>query len=301
MTDLNDLYYFARVVEHGGFAPAGRALGEPKSKLSRRVAALEERLGTRLIQRSTRSLSLTEIGEAYYRHCRAMIVEAESAQEVAERARSEPCGIVRMSCPVALLETRVADMVAEFMLAHERVEVQLEATDRAVDVIGEGVDLAVRVRPPPIADSELVMRTLSDRGQSLVAAPALLERRPAPASPADLAALPSMAIGRPQQKHAWHLVGPDAGEVQVEHRPRYVTRNMTALRAAAVAGVGIVQFPNMMIERDLAAGRLVRVLPAWAPPREVIHAVFPSRRGLLPSVRALVEFLVDRFRSIRED
>ena len=117
MQDLNDLYYFVQVVDHGGFAPAARALGEPKSKLSRRVAGLENRLGLRLLQRSTRNLSVTELGHAYYARCKAMLVEAESAQEIIERSRAEPCGTVRMSCPVALLETRVGEMISGFMLA----------------------------------------------------------------------------------------------------------------------------------------------------------------------------------------
>lgn len=301
MPDLNDLYYFAKVVDHGGFAPASRALGEPKSKLSRRIAALEERLGARLLQRSTRSVTLTEIGEAVYRHSRAMLIEADSARDVVEQSRVEPCGVVRMACPVALLETRVAEMVAAFMERYPRVEVHLEATDRPVDLIAEGLDLAIRVRPPPIADSDLVMRPLADRGQSLVAAPDLLERYPKPAVPGELEALPSLALGRPRQKYTWHLLGPDGDAVDVDHKPRYVTHNMTALRVAAVSGIGVVQFPNMMIEPDLREGRLARVLPEWAPPRELIHAVFPSRRGLVPSVRELVDFLVERFGELEED
>lgn len=301
MADLNDLYYFAQVVDHGGFAPASRALGEPKSKLSRRVAALEGRLGIRLLQRSTRSVTLTQIGEAVYRHSKAMMIEAESAREVVDQSRVEPCGTVRMACPVALLETRVGEMLAGFMAANPRVEVHLEATDRPVDLISEGIDLAIRVRPPPIADSDLVLRPLSDRGQSLVAAPELLDRYPGTEMPEDLEALPSLALGRPQQSHTWHLLGSDETAIEVENHPRYVTHNMTALRAAAVAGIGVVQFPNMMIESDLREGRLARVLPDWAPPRELIHAVFPSRRGLMPSVRELVDFLVERFAEIRED
>lgn len=301
MTDLNDLYYFARVIDHGGFAAAGRAIGEPKSKLSRRVAALEGRLATRLVQRSTRSLALTEIGEAFYRHCKAMLVEAESAAEVIERSRAQPCGTVRLACPVALLETRIGGMISDFMLAHERVVVHLEATDRPLDPVSEGIDVAIRVRPPPLADSELVMRRLSDRGQSVVAAPDLLARYPAPAGPRDLASFPSLAIGRPRRGHAWHLLGPGGEAAHVEHHPRYVTHNMTALRLAAASGIGLVQFPDMMIREELDTGRLVRVLPDWAPPREVIHAVFPSRRGLLPSVRALVDFLAARFDAIAED
>lgn len=301
MQDLNDLFYFVHVVENGGFAPAARALGEPKSKLSRRVAGLEKRLGIRLLQRSTRTVSVTELGRAYYARCKAMLVEAEAAQEVIDRQRSEPCGIVRLTCPVALLETRVGSMLAEFLAVYPRVELHLESTNRRVDVVTEGIDLAIRVRPPPLADSDLVMRTLSDRGQCLVTGQPLLERLGTPGSPADLERFPSLAVGRPQENFAWNLLGPDGKQVRVEHRPLYITHSMSALAAAAAAGVGIVQLPTMMITELLERGELVRVLPDWAPPREIVHAVFASRRGLLPSVRALVDFLAMRFAELDED
>ena len=142
MQDLNDLYFFVQVVDHGGFAPAARGLGLPRSRLSRRIILLEERLGVRLIQRSTRRFSVTEIGQEYYRHCVAMLVEADAAQEVIERSRSEPQGIVRVSCPPALLCFQVGGMVAKFMAANPRVVVHLESTSRRVDVIAEGFDLA---------------------------------------------------------------------------------------------------------------------------------------------------------------
>src|SRR5690606_17602309 len=147
MRDLNDLYYYVQVVDHGGFAPAGRALGIPKSKLSRRIALLEERLRTRLIQRSTRRFVVTEAGQTYYGHCKAMLVEADTADEAIAMAQAEPRGIVRMTCPVALLDASIADMVAAFMVAYPSVEIHLEETNRRVDVVGEGVDVAIRVRP----------------------------------------------------------------------------------------------------------------------------------------------------------
>ncbi len=301
MQDLNDLYYFAQVVDHGGFAPAGRALGEPKSKLSRRIAALEERLSVRLLNRSTRHVGLTEIGRIYYNHCKAMLVQAAAAEEAIESMRSEPCGTVRVSCPVALLDARVADMLADYQKRHRQVELHLEATNRRVDVIEEGFDIAIRVRPPPLEDSDLVLRTLADRGQCLVASPDLLETHGRPEVPADLANFPSLALARPQHKHQWHLIGPDDSEARVTHHPRLVTRSMTALRIAATAGIGVVQLPTMMMTEELADGRLVQVLPDWAPPREIIHAVFPSRRGLLPAVRGLIDFLAEGFESLHED
>lgn len=301
MQDLNDLYFFANVVDHGGFAPAGRALGEPKSKLSRRVARLEENLGVRLLNRSTRHVTVTEIGRIYYTHCRAMLVQAETAQDAIDAMRSEPCGVVRISCPVALLDARVADMLAAYQQHYPRVTVHLDATNRRVDVIEEGFDVAIRVRPPPLEDSDLILRTLTDRGQCLVASPDFLEDHGRPGVPGDLAKLPSLALGRPQHRHHWHLLGPDGREADIEHRPRLVTRSMTALRIAAVAGIGVVQLPTMMMTDELADGRLMRVLEDWAPPREIVHAVFPSRRGLLPAVRELIDFLAERFEGLEED
>ena len=301
MQDLNDLYYFAKVVEHGGFAPAGRALGEPKSKLSRRIALLEERLGVRLIQRSTRHFSVTEVGQTFYAHCRAMLVEAEAAAESIEMTRSEPRGVVPLSCPAMLLDFRVATMVADFMSRYPEVQVHLEATNRRVDVIAEGFDLAIRVRPPPLEDSELVLKVLAERTQCLVAAPALLERCEAmPHGPADLHLLPSLALGVPQSEHVWRLVGPDGATAEVPHQPRLVTRGMMALREDAIAGVGVAQLPTMIVREALDDGRLRQVAEGWAPPKEIIHAVFPSRRGLLPSVRLFIDHLAASFAALDE-
>ncbi|WP_423391839.1 LysR family transcriptional regulator [Burkholderia sp. LMG 21824] len=299
--DLNDLYYFVQVVEHGGFAPAGRALDMPKSKLSRRIALLEARLGMRLIQRSTRRFTVTDVGQTYYAHCRAMLVEADAADEAIALLHEEPRGIVRVSCPIVLLDSLVGTMIAAFMVACPRVEIHLEATNRRVDVVGEGIDVAIRVRPPPLEDSDLALRVLAERGQCLVASPALLREHGAPAVPADLAQLPSLDHGAPQSAHVWRLRGPDGAHAEIHHQPRFVTGGMLALRAAAAAGVGVVQLPTMMVREEVARGELVTVLPDWAPRREIVHAVFASRRGLLPAVRALLDFLAERFAELEPD
>src|SRR5258705_3157355 len=301
MHDLNDLFFYVQVVDNGGFAPAGRALGIPKSKLSRRIALLEERLGVRLLQRSTRHFSVTEVGQTYYAHCKAMLTEAEAAEEAIEVTRAEPRGIVRMTCPVALLDTVVAPMLADFMVAHPRVELHLEATNRQVEVTNEAIDIAVRVRPPPLQDSDLVLRVLDESSQYLVASPALLAHHGPPQGPADLARLPSLDLGVPQNEHVWNLFGPDGAPATVHHRPRMISRGMLALRAAAVAGVGIVQLPSLMISEQLAQGTLVRVIPDWWLERQIVHVVFASRRGLLPSVRAMIDFLAERFSELEDD
>ncbi|WP_366636284.1 LysR family transcriptional regulator [Aquisalimonas sp.] len=300
--DLNDLYFFVQVVDHGGFAPAGRALGMPKSRLSRRIALLEERLGIRLIHRTTRQFAVTPVGETYYRHCKAMLVEAEAAEEAVETTRAEPRGTVRVSCPVALLQSYVGDMIADFMQRYPLVNVMLDATNRRVDVVGEGVDVAIRVRPPPLEDSDLVLRVLTDRSQCLLACPALVARQGGePAAPEELRSWPSLGLGSPQEEFAWNLFGPEDKPVAVPHAPRLVTTDMSALRKAAVAGIGVVQLPRMMVHPELEAGHLVPILPSWTPRREIVHVVFPSRRGLLPAVRALIDHLADAFNAVNEN
>ncbi len=301
MQDLNDLYYFVRAVEYGGFAPAGRALGVPKSRLSRRLALLEERLGVRLIQRSTRHFVLTDVGQRYYRHCRAMLVEAEAAQEAIDSLAAEPGGTLRLTCPIGLLNFHVGEMLARFMAQYPRVSIQLEATNRRVDVLGEGVDLAIRVRPRPFEDSDLALRVLSDRGQCLVASPALVERMGLPERPQDLSAWPSLSRAVPRERHVWVLENETGESVTVPHSPRFITTDMSALKSAALAGVGVVQLPVLMLPRELESGALVSVMSGWQPPREIIHVVFPSRRGMLPSVRALIDFLAECYRVLQED
>ena len=165
MVDLNDLFYFAKVVEFGGFAPASRAITVPKSKLSRRVAGLEERLGVRLINRSSRQFSVTEVGQQYYEHCKAMLVEAESAQEAIDTVTAEPRGVIRLACPITLLHVHIGSFLADFMKQYPEITVHLEATNRRVDVISEGVDVAIRVRPPGLEDSDLVVPAAGTGGQ----------------------------------------------------------------------------------------------------------------------------------------
>ena len=289
MRDLNDLYYFVQVADHGGFAAAARALGIQKSKLSRRILQLEERLGVRLLNRSSRRFSVTEIGREFYDRCVAMLVEAEAAEQVIAETRAEPRGVIKLSCPVALVSSQFGELMARFMVENPAVEIHLESTNRRVDVIAEGFDVAIRVRFPPLEPTDLVMRRLDESTQCLVASPALI---PAPLrSPADLQGLPSLDLGPPRRDHQWQLESAEGRTAAVPHHPRLATDDMAALRHAAIAGVGVAQLPTIMIWQDIDADRLVHVLPDWRPRAGIVHAVFPSRRGLLPSVRALLDFL----------
>ncbi|WP_284337475.1 LysR family transcriptional regulator [Comamonas sp. NoAH] len=293
--DFNDLYYFVQVVDHGGFAPAGRALNQPKSKLSRRIALLEARLGARLIQRSTRRFAVTEIGQAYYQRCVAMLVEAEAAQALIANTQTAPRGVVRLACPPALLDYHLGDALGRFMVQCPEVELHIESTNRRVDVILEGLDIAIRVRFPPLDDSELVFKVLGESHQCLLASPDLISRMGGLPTIADLGEWPSLGSVQGGKDFAWNLWGPENAQARILTKPRMVTDDRIALWRAALHGAGVVMLPTAMVQTDIDAGRLVQLLPQWHPRAGIVHAVFPSRRGLLPAVRALLDFLAQEF------
>lgn len=290
MNDLNDLYYFVRVVDHGGFTAAARATNIQKSKLSRRVQQLEERLGVRLVNRSTRQFRVTDIGQEYYERCVAMLAEAEVADRVVAEFRSETKGHIRMNCPAALIHYGFGPLLARFLAENPGVRITLESTNRQVDVIGGGFDVVIRARFQPFETTDLITRKLDTIALCLVAAPDLLDGRSI-LSPADLAGLPSIALALPQRDDHWRLEREDGQTADVSFVPRFIADDVAALRDAALAGVGVVQLPAMMVQNDLDQGRLVHALPGWTPLALSVHAVFPSRKGVPPSVRALLDFL----------
>ena len=289
---LDDLYYYAMVVKHGGFAAAGRELGVPKSRLSRHVNRLEERLGVRLLQRSTRRFVVTDTGENLYRHCQAMLAEAESAFEVVEQAQSEPRGLLRVACPIALASTQLAPLIPRFLRRYPKVRLDLHVDNRRIDVLAERFDAALRVRTEPSGEDGLVMRRFAELCELLVASPDYLEQTGQPAHPDDLRRLSTLSFAPGETQH-WTLNGPNGQQVDIEHAPRLLSHNFPVLRQAALDDLGIALLPASVIEADLASGRLVHVLPDWRLPQGVLHVVFPSRRGLLPAVRAFIDFLVD--------
>jgi len=294
MADLNDMRLFVEVVDQGGFSAAARKLDMPRSRLSRRIALLEEELGVRLLQRTTRQFAVTEIGRAFHGHCLAMMVEADAALEVIDRMRAEPQGTVRVSCPASLIYFQLGEMIARFMARYPKVKVHLESTNRRVDVIREGFDLAIRVRFPPLKDSDLVIRKLAESEQRLVASPVFVKAG-CNAVPADLVNMPGLAWGASDNSFEWNLRGPNGATAEIPYQPLLITEDMVALRLAALQGIGVCQFPTMVIQEDVKAGRLIDLLPDWAPRSGIIHAAFPSRRGLLPSVRALLDFLAEEY------
>ncbi|SEA85095.1 MULTISPECIES: LysR family transcriptional regulator [Acidovorax] len=291
MQDLNDMLYFAEVVERGGFAAAGRALGIPKSRLSRRVSELETQLGVRLLQRTTRKLSLTEVGEAYLRHCQAMRESAQAAADTVAQVQTTPRGTIRVSCPVTLAQTVLAELMPQFLATYPEVRVEMLVSNRAVNLVEEGIDVALRVRSTLEDSGSMVVKRLDDARQILVASPDLLARQGMPRTLEDLARLDSIAMSAVDGRSTLRLVGEGGREQTVHHQPRYVADDLLTLKFAALAGTGMCWLPDYMCIEELRVGRLVHLLPDWAPPRGIVHAVFPSRRGLSPAVRRFLDYL----------
>ncbi|TLY73890.1 MAG: LysR family transcriptional regulator [Gammaproteobacteria bacterium] len=279
---LEGLYYFTQVVDHGGFARAARALGIPKSRLSRHVVALEAKLNVRLVNRSTRRFVVTDV------------TEADAALEAVEFARAKPCGTIKASCPVALAQSAVALILPEFLEKYPAVRLQLHVSNRRVDVVSEGFDVALRVRSVPTGEDGLVMRSFRSVDEFLVAGPAYLARAGEPADPAQLARHDTLDYAGEFDRRPWELVGANGEIARVELSPRVLCHDFVVLRAAVLAGLGVARLPESVVREDLVRGVLTRVLPAWNSPQGIVHVVFPSRRGLLPAVRAFIDFLAER-------
>lgn len=291
MQDLNDLMYFAKVVEHGGFSAAGQQLGIPKSRLSRRVAELEARLGVRLLQRTTRKLALTETGERFLRHCQAMLLEAEQAQEAVASLSSEPRGRIRVSCPIELARAGLHQVVSTFLLKYPLVQLDVVLTNRRVDLLQEGIDVALRVRDQGDEDPSLIARQLAPATAYLVASPALLQGLDI-TTPEDLQQLPALgAAGSDRRIH--HLIKNVAGvRREVTFEARLSIEDFDIRREAALQGLGFTMLPHTKCLADLQTGRLVRLLPDWELPGGHLQAVYPHRRGMLPAVRAWLDHMI---------
>jgi DNA-binding transcriptional LysR family regulator len=288
---LAGLAAFALVAEHAGFSAAERESGIPKSRLSRQLSALEAQLGVRLLQRSTRRFAVTELGMELLQHCQAMRAEAEAALLVAARAKAEPAGTLRVACPVALAQNQLAPLLPEFLARYPKITLQLAVANRRVDVLAEGFDCALRVRSQPSGEDGLVMRSFGQLSEVLVAAPSAFSQRAPLRHPAELVDVPVLCFGELRERPRWRLRKDNGEEVVAEPTPRLLCHDFPVLRAAALAGLGVALLPQSVVELDLRSGRLVPVLPDWCLPQGLLHVVYPSRRGLLPAVRAFLDFL----------
>lgn len=291
MEDLNDLAIFAAVVVHGSFSAAARVLGTPKSRVSRRIADLEQRLGVRLLQRSTRAVRVTEVGSAFFAHCEVMTNAATAAVEVAEHAGARPAGRLRVSSPMGVAHIFLAPLLARFLCAHPDVRLELELTNRRVDVIGEGFDVAMRVRSV-LDDSNLVVRTFGTSDQVLVASPSFIQTHGPFETLDSFQGKRGLGSGGMAGEPArWKMHAPDSSTIEIDYVPALVTDDVHLMMAAAMGGAGLAVLPFNVCSNAVRNGDLLVLLSGYRAATHQLHAVFPSRRGLVPAVRAFIEFL----------
>jgi DNA-binding transcriptional LysR family regulator len=290
--DLNDLYIFAEVVTHNGYSSASRDLGLPKSTLSRRIAALEERLGSRLVQRSSRTFAVTTAGQLFLKHCLAMIAEADAAELAVAQTQTRPRGLVRVSCPISMAQSMLGPILPAYLSENPEVNVSLVSTNRSVNLIEEGFDVALFIHRTPLQDSSLIVRAIGSSPQVLVASPQLFERIPRPSSPEELNSLPTISMNYGLANDDWTLFRGDDKRTAVIADPRLIAENLLILKDAALGAVGVARLPKIICGKELREAQLEVVLPDWSMPPHEIHACYPSRKGVPPAVRSFVDYVV---------
>jgi DNA-binding transcriptional LysR family regulator len=290
MDPVSGMAVFARVVEEEGFTAAARALGISKAAVSKQVAGLEDRLGVRLLNRSTRRLGLTEAGRDYYERARRILAEVEEAEQSAQSRQANPRGRLRVNAPVTFGIAHLAPVVPQFMRRYPQVEVELVLNDRFVDLIEEGFDLAIRVADLP--SSSLIARRLCETRQVTAASPSYLKARGVPRHPRDLAGHDCLLYSYLASGEEWRYAdGDEVFGVRVNGPLR--ANNGDVLRHAAAAGLGVVYAPEFVLAQALAAGDLTPVLEEWRAPASGVHAVYSPGRPLGAKLRVFVDFLAE--------
>lgn len=291
MQDLNDLALYAAVVRHKGFTAAANALSVPKSKISKRIAALEQQLGVRLIERSTRKLAVTDIGLSFYERCEAVLSGVEAAEAVVAAAKAEPAGTVRLSMPPGFAPM-VADILPGFLKRYPQVRVSILMTGRPVDLIEERIDVALRVRDSYDTDQSLIVRRFGGTRRYLAASPAFLMRH-GDITLDRIAQVPTLSMDENTARAIWTLVNTEGDVHDVAHTPVLACTDFGVLERAAIEGIGLGLLPDIIVERGFRTGVLRPVLPEWSTVEASVHAVFTSRHGMLPAVRALIDHLAE--------
>lgn len=291
-TRLADMAIFARVVEANSFSQAAQALGLSKSAVSKQIARLEEALGLRLINRTTRRLSLTDAGQTFYEYCARMIMEAEEAGRAVASLQSEPKGLLRISAPMSFGMAHLAPLIPEFLKQNPDVTIDMELSDRFVDLVEDGFDLAIRIGA--LQTSSLVARRIASAQQIVCASPNYLKNYGTPQHPRDLVRHNCLRYTYFASQDEWPFRGPE-GKFKVKVAGQFRANNGDALVAAALGGLGLVFMPSFLVGRELRQGRLIPVLKDWCEEAVNIHAVYPHRRHLTAKVRAFIDFCVQKF------
>lgn len=294
--DLNAAFIFTQVVGAGSFRLAAAQLGIPKSNVSRKVAELEAHLGARLLQRTTRSLSLTDAGQAFMAQAESAVAYMQAAEHAVTAIQAEPRGRIRISAPNLLAHTLLPPILSDFMLEHPQVELLMQLTNRHVDLINERIDVAIRVGS--LDDSSLVTTTIGQASMVLVASPAYLQAQGTPQHPQELADHPCLvfAVQETANQTVWQLgKGRTACEVVVKNRP-LICDDMNVILQMALLGRGIARLPQPFVASECAQKRLVEILPGWAKDAAPLQLVYPNAKHLLPATRAFIDFVKPRLK-----
>ena len=295
MESLSDIAVFVQVVRDGSFTKAADRLELSRSVVSKYVTRLEEKLGARLLNRTTRRLSLTEAGRIFYERSRLGLEEIEEAKAEVSRLQGKPRGVLRVNSPMSFGILHVAPLLSEFLAEHPEISIDMNLDDRKVDVIEEGFDVSIRITDLP--DSSLVARRLGPCRHAIVAAPSYLEKHGVPKAPDDLRDHNIIAYQYQESATDWHFLGPDKKQITVPVSGSIQMNNSLALREALLGGVGITRTPTFVVGDDVAAGRLITLLPNYEILEVSIYLVYPQRRHLSPKIRAFVDFLAARISS----
>jgi len=293
LTDLDDFYCFAQVVEHGGFSAAERATDIPKSKLSRRVYNLEERLGVRLIQRTSRHFAVTDIGMNIFRHAQVMLNAPQAAHDLVDHLSTEPRGTIKVSLPVSIAQNELAKVLPQFLKQYPQIRLQMMVTNRRVDIINEGFDLALRVRSNLDDDPNLVIRQFDKIEQHLYASQGYLNEFGDLKQPEQLAVHKILSIAEDHTEQFILLQDQNQQQQKVRVMPTILGSDLIMMSKLAAAGCGITLLPDNVVQHYVDRGELVKVLPDWKSAQGIFHMVYPSRRGLLPAVRVFIDYLVE--------
>ncbi|SCX72554.1 LysR substrate-binding domain-containing protein [Variovorax sp. EL159] len=293
MLDLNDFRYFVRIVESGGLTAASRRMNVPKSTVSYRLQQLETSLGVRLINRTSRSQSMTEAGELFYRHAVATLERADLAESSVRERLAEPSGTIRFTTAVATSLFVMRYVLPAFLRRYPKVRVIQHTSDEPADIGGGSFDLAIRAHTGPLSDSTLVSRVLAPAPWFLFAAPEYLAQRGEPVSPEDLTSHDTLAMLHRDRPMAWKLRHPTHGEFIAPLEPRVGGNDLLMLMQAAREGLGIAALPGYVCREDAETGKLRQILPDWRAGEASITAVTPHRNGMLPSVRVFLDFLIE--------
>ncbi|EJN06355.1 LysR substrate-binding domain-containing protein [Phyllobacterium sp. YR531] len=294
MINLNDLFLFVQAVEAGSFSEGARRLGIPKSTISKRIGELEAQLGARLIHRTSRSFSLSDAGRDFFNHARGALIEAEAAENIVRSRLAEPSGTVRITASIPTTQFYLADCLPVLARKYPKINLEMYASDRFVDLVQEGYDLAIRSHFAPLPDSDLVQKQLMTEPIFVVASPGYLSAHGQPVSPQDVSS--HYGLLSASGAEIWHLVSDSGAEVKTKPIRRMLANESITLIKAAIADMGLTCLPSSICESAIKHGELIRVLPDWSAGMVTTTLLMPHRRGQLPSVRAVVDFFSNDMR-----